>query len=252
LNITTTDAGLLTTTGAVSTDRTADVLVQLAQLAGEILKMGVVAGRGAGPGEGPPKPKELKPFTFDAVFDPADEDDYRTVNQQLAVLDRPIYQIGINPKPTAASTANAKGPATYGRSADGLVYRRPVPYVISIQLSDGTPVKAVQTNLPNGGQIGIVPFDAGMFVTTTYDVGFADGMLTKLNQTRPSETLGFVTMLTNVAKEVVSIPTSLLQFKVDYSTKEQALVESQKAKLEAQKDVIQLRKDIAALKKDQP
>jgi hypothetical protein len=252
LDLATTAGGLLTTVGVISTDRTGDILIELAALAAEVAKgMIAVAEDGNLTRQATPTP-----FTYEDVFDPAVPNEVARVNERLHALNAgyrvcagvdgtencPTIQENV-PEPTPDAPSNL----------EGLVYRRPLPYRISVQKSVGDPVgswvplRTVQVDLPNRGPVAVVPFNSGLLVRTEYDVAFADGMMTSRSAKRPSELFGVVTTLTGIAKELVSIPAEMLQLKVDYASKHESIAGSEAKIVEAERDIAKLRDEIDKL-----
>jgi hypothetical protein len=72
--------------------------------------------------------------------------------------------------------------------------------------------------MPNLAPIVSVPFEAGPFVTTKYDVALSNGMLTSFTADRPSEIDGFVSIPADLIKTYISTVTEIFKFKIDYAS----------------------------------
>jgi hypothetical protein len=262
LNISTTENGLLKTVGVASTDKTPEIVVDTAKVA--IAAFKVAAGfptlapgtvrtmtytkAEAALGVCEVKNATLvgKPFVYEKVFDPTDpEGNLKNLNDDLCGL-ATRFQIVVQPDgDNSQSSPHMKG------VVNGLLYRRPIPYTVELKQEivkkDGTSLlstrEATQVLLPNNGPLTVFSLETGRFVTTTYNMEFTDGLLTKGEIKRPSEALGFVQIPLNVLREVIALPTDLLQLKIDHSTKETQLLESWKKQIEAQEALRKAREE---------
>lgn len=260
LTITTNEAGLLQTVDTSSTDRTPKIVADLAEIAISIYKIAAgvpIGAKGAVPeAVVPPKtvfcsvdlqlnaqPKgtaitifegiETKAFSYEQVFDPSDAKAVNEINLKLCQL-ATLFQLDVR-APTVAST-----PAAHRKLMNGLVYRRQIPFTVNLlkKISNTNltsySLKSTNVMLPNGAPISILPLDAGMFVATEYKTEFKNGMMTKLDATRPSETAGFVAIPLNIVQRLLALPTELLQLKINYNSKDSELLASEKKVIEAQ------------------
>jgi hypothetical protein len=193
-------------------------------------------------------------FSHEFTFDPSDTESIDEVNKKLCQL-ATAYRIVIKQVPAPSSKdpkATSKGgnpTADTEDLTDGLVYRSPVAYTIDLtKVMDEQvfPIKSSQVMLPNKGPISVISMETGAFIATNYDIGFEDGLLTKLDTKRPSEVHSIVQVPLNLLREIIALPTDLIQLKLDYSTKDTSLLESQKKNVEAQEN---LRKALAEQKK---
>lgn len=87
--------------------------------------------------------------------------------------------------------------------------------------------------LPNNGPLAVFPYETDPCTTAKYDVTFNNGMLTRRDIERPSEVLGCLRVPLEILEAIISLPTEILQLKVDYSSKEEELLEQQKATIDA-------------------
>jgi hypothetical protein len=170
------------------------------------------------------------PFKYERTVDPLDLTALKTVSNDLRKK-RAYYEVTLEGDTTHYSSGHA--------TADGLYYRRPVYRTIAIYTATptGSPIDYVQSLsllLPNEGPIGRVDLPAARMVTTGYDFAFKEGMLISFNSTRPSEGLAAAMLIPNALKAIVAIPAEIIQLKVDYSSKEKALIDAKKANLDSE------------------
>lgn len=261
LKISTTAEGLLTTSNIKATDRTADIIVDLAGAIAGLVRP--VPARIETEQVRVTEPTCPKPLTFEKVFDPT-VPGAGDVNGELRALDIPyaVDWMALGEVATQSTRPLA------GDKIKGFLYRRPVPYVFTIygehepmanhngNGDDGgngeadpmptpcdppapakncTPIQSAMVLLPNGGPLGVVPVNASPFVETVYDVTFDQGMVTSWDAQRPSELASVVRIPVAVLKAIVSIPAELIQLRVNLTSSERELLEAQKALLDAVK-----------------
>jgi hypothetical protein len=249
VTISTTPEGLLKSIEAVGEDTTPKIILKLGELAKEVAKAFVQFPAA----DTAPREKTHREF----VFDP-------TVQAQLNEVDRALsgigYRLQVTPLKTAQQ-ADQAGVRAAAQQAGGVLYRRPIPYMVSIAVlpstrgaTPGAGRTRVATeevllarvfNLPNDGPIEAINLSGGAFVETSYTLTFTDGMPTEVKAAKPSEVLAAVSILPELAKTITSIPAELVQLKIDYSTKQQEL-------LDAQKTVIESQRALAALNEPKP
>ena len=125
-----------------------------------------------------------------------------------------------------------------GNNVFGLFYRRSEPWSIDL-LSTETKQRVAYdvAFIPNRSPISLVPFKTGGLTKSEYDVEFTDGMLTKMDATRPSEALAAASLPLSAVRAVIGSVTDLIQLKVDFSSKNKAAVEAQTAMIKALTDL---------------
>ncbi|UKK83950.1 hypothetical protein L7H23_15455 [Sphingopyxis sp. BSN-002] len=183
-----TPGGLLTSTDVVATDRTGDILVELATIAGAISGAGV--GKTALDGSIPPDPCLGAPSEVISIVDFADPAD---VDQ----LERDLQCMKIRLRPAAAVQTRYTGLNATARAAPGIATRMPVEVPIRIEQctfvecgpGDYRLREVRYLPLPQAGPIGFVKQEAGVFTRTQYKLGFKDGVLVSYDANRPSELL---------------------------------------------------------------
>ena len=261
LKIGTTESGLLKTVSGTSTDKTGAILEDTAKA--------IIAGLKASvglPGRAPsstnletPDPCVLVPafatqaFTYEYTLNPSDSTERTTMNCTLQRLGS-TFRISAKKVSDVASGAPKSGTAStttaatvdvsaVGESASchcvkGLVYRRPVRWEFSIEKvsevgKPGVPIRTTTILLPNEGPAMVASMETSPFIATSYDIAFQDGMLTKWDVDRPSELYAIIQIPLNVLKDLIALPTQLIQLKLDYSSKDADLLKAQKAQVEA-------------------
>ncbi|HXG49112.1 MAG TPA: hypothetical protein VNO52_15925, partial [Methylomirabilota bacterium] len=176
------------------------------------------------------------------VFDPADPRQPQRVNGELEIGGLPfaIEFEGIPDR--AANPVGAQAGNARPKAIRGIVYRRATVILVRLKhTATGEVVAAAPFLLPNFGPEVVLPLEAGPFVTSEYNVTFENGVLTSITGKRPSELIGAITPVIDLAKSVVSIPGELLTIKVEQSNAEKTLVENQKLILEFQKAINDLK-----------
>lgn len=206
---------------------------------------------------------EPAPFKFEYVFDPTAE----TVMQAIAG-DGKVTMVQLPPWQYVESSLCALGadysflwqsigPAVKSEEPDketsaegwaGLFYRRLLPYRLDIYKGDRvldknkqtawesfSPLKTVQLELPNSSPPELLVLMGTAFAARDFDTEFQDGLLISHKEGRPSEALSVVAIPYDIVKAIVSVPAGIISLKVDYSSKETALVEAQTKLLQAQK-----------------
>jgi hypothetical protein len=143
---------------------------------------------------------------------------------------------------------------------DGVFYRTPTSAIISIAvdknvaLQSPCSMKALPSALsvvavvPDSTTIYRLSSTASAFVTTTESFAFSDGMPTAYSNQRASELLAFVKIPLDVAKAIMTIPTQLIQARVNYDTQSTAGINAQVDSLKAQLSALQARRALEAAK----
>ncbi|MCK6186841.1 hypothetical protein [Pseudomonas sp. EYE_354] len=144
------------------------------------------------------------------------------------------------------------GPA----AADGLVYRTPgilnfyVNEIIdNVGTTGPTPIGIIPVGLAQAGHSGYVSLPKGRFAKNEYDVSFSNGVLVKHKTVQPSEVLGAAMIVPNTIRGIFALPTELIKFKVDYSSSDKSIADSQKAVLAAQVEMEKLQMELEKLQK---
>lgn len=269
LTIKTSAAGLLETSEAEADDKTASIVTETLSFFTEAAKLSLMRALSGGVRDTSATPTQLQvePIKYQRIFDPMETDargldGFAIIAEDLAKR-RAYFAFQFTPGTKAANLVPL--PPSEG---DGIFYRRPVQHLLTIydasgvdsiwqsMLADpknplgtyeslvaeaarkGTYVMSLQMLLPNSGPIGMVELPTSTAVKTEHNFSFKDGMLLSHESVRPSEALGIASILPNALRAIVAIPAELIQFKIDYSTKDKESVETQKHYIDAQKAYI--------------
>lgn len=211
-----------------------------------------------------PLPSRLNSGKIEIDIDPTKSFEVARINKTLCQLEAPfevkIYKehrhpSGFVPPRDPKSNRGSDDPPSYYTPVvvDGLVYRRPLAYIADVRQFDiedrrvdpksvsritpearGHLLKSTRLFLPNEGPTAVLPFDAGACVSNKYGVKFTDGMPVKREETRPSEVFECLEVPLEIVQQIVSLPTELIQLKVDHTTKATELLEAEKKLLDAQ------------------
>lgn len=256
--------GLLTSANVISTDRTGDIIVEMASS---------ISGFGAGPSpmalteSTKPAPAavecEKEPVKFVRIFDPTVPKIINEVNGKLGdaniLLAIKAEYVKFNFESKKAENNKNKenmkevlddsvsSPKNKINRSGGLYYRTPMPVSISVVdrsksadkctapgFDNCTPIDGSIVMLPQAGPISYIPLNSSAFVKTVDDVTFENGMLTSWNSNRPSEVLEIVRLPVKILKSIVSVPGELIKLRIDLSDKEKGLAQAQEAEMAAQ------------------
>jgi hypothetical protein len=128
---------------------------------------------------------------------------------------------------------------------DGIVYRPSLPYIITLAHK---PVKNEETiqlvrrdvfYLPNEAPIESIGLKRAALVQKKQKISFTKGKLTEVNITKPSEALDFVQIPIDVLKSIASIPTTLVQYRYNYSSENATLYQNLQRELEDRQKYIE-------------
>ena len=228
-----TNAGLLTNVNIVATDRTSDIITEVATFVGALTTSIPASGDRLAI---PAKPCGPAPQELTSLVDFADPNSVAELNADLACIG-----VRLNP---VAQPAPAQ-PVTYATApVDGLVYRTPLDVIVRVEkcsLPEGNcspstgwyTTELIALSLPQAGPISYVRQDAGFMTRTSYAVAFQDGVLVEYNAQRPSEFLEvartpmrIVNGLFDGASKIISLRTGQNTARTGLSASELALVEA--------------------------
>lgn len=230
--ITTTTNGLLNSVEGSSEDQSGQIVVKLTEAAKQAF---LLAARMSFPAGDPAK---AVPEHFEYVFDPSSKE-IDALNTQLAnrKWDLKLEVEAFMPEhPSVAAVPN---------KTNGVIYRRAVACMLTVKQNEKVLARQPLV-LPNFGPIVLIPIQGGSFSKTTFSMKFQDGILTEMASNKPSEVLGFVSILPDALKNIASIPAEILQLKVDYSSKQKELLKAQKEIIDAQNALIEAQKPAKA------
>ena len=257
---TVTSDGLLNSANITATDRTGDILVELAGAIASFGGGGVFdplqsSGQGDPAAGAPSCATVIKEFTYQ--FDPNDPEELTYdnpdgINMRLTSAEWP-FKISV-PRRAGPAAPRASLPYTCRSgtpcdSVDGLLYRTALPLTVIVEQCSGLcseadanpiPVQAALVSLPQAGPISYIPMRSSAFVQTVDNVVFANGMLTSWEANRPSEALEVVRLPVKILRSVVSVPAELFQLRVNYSNEAANLQDAYARQLQTQQSLVEL------------
>ncbi len=222
--------GFLTSVNSSNEDRTGPIIETIGQTAINVMEAVGTMGRhmaNTNPGTLPSPP----PAHFEVIFDPTSEADLdratlamRSGVKQLITVD--CQMLVTNSKCPLTARTNC-GPKETG----GVFYRPALPYLLSVQSGVGGKGTNYETlvMLPNEAPVFSVPVRRQPFVGVDTAITFTNGFISSLDYTKPSQIEGFVAIPFDLSKMVLSIPTNLIQFKVNIATAQTSLLKQQQA-----------------------
>jgi len=254
-NITVNSSGFLTSVNASNQDRTATIVETLGQTAANIAEAaaGFPPLRGAPPRIKRTGTNELRnepavignlsnppPSHFEVLFDPADTNDLYRANMDFRFGTSQLISIGCTPllsEKCPLDLSTNCGPDKTG----GVFYRPALPYLLSIH---SVAARANATNFqsllmaPNQAPVFAVAVHREPFVTVNTSVTFTNGYLASVDYTKPSQIEGFVNIPFELSKLAISLPTNLIQAKINLTSQDTALLKQQQQLVDQQSSLL--------------
>ena len=179
---------------------------------------------------------ECNTFVRSAIVDPTDDKSDGAINRILSetnlllTIERPDEAGSIKVEPNSGKFS-------------GLVYRRKIPYLVTICEKDTDSTcsansKQERFNLPDRNSVMVMPVRSGSFVTTKHTLVFEQGQPTQVKIAQASELLALASFPFDIARAVLSVPAEILQLKIDYTNREAGLVQAQRSLIEAQRELL--------------
>jgi hypothetical protein len=225
LKVTLTSTGLLAKVELTTEDKTGQVIVKLAELAKEALKLASGAPVPFAAGAKPP-------FNISLVIDPTVPAERAGVTSALKPFDCDLV---VELEPVNAITL------THNREAverEGIFVRPGQPYVLRFKSPDGVTASTI-VELPNDAPIFSLELARAAFVRKTQTVELENGMLKKVEIDLPSSALAFINIPVEVAKTLVSIPSEVFKFRADVKTTQKNDIDADRAVLESKKQLLE-------------
>ncbi|MEX3917901.1 hypothetical protein AB4Y43_16915 [Paraburkholderia sp. BR10872] len=239
--------GLLTTSSSTSVGQTPNLIISLADTAITIATLGTGGFPGPAPAPAPgahPAPVSCY-YSIAQVFDPLNEKEVSDLNGLLR--DNAHSNIKLSIPELSQKLDPLEKPSTEPPKISGLVYR--VATVVDMQLvtnssamDPGSPcplasypaAQSITTVVPDSRTQFVFSSTAGSFTTTNLTFGFSNGMLTDYTAQRPSELMAIAGIPVRIATDIMQIPTSIFQARVNLDTQKTALVNGDTALKQAQ------------------
>lgn len=261
ISITANEKGLLSSTDAISHDRTADIIVEFAKTIAFFGQGGFTLPATPKALEiipTPPAPKcpKIAPIEYAEFLDLSNEDEVKALNDKLSQL-KTNYKIEVA-GPTqkkAFNYENDKFKAALSKSGrerlspgiDGLLYRVNVPHKVIIKKVEAGKTSVVDASIifmPNAGPLSVVPLDTGLFVKTTNNLKFKDGVLVSRKFKEPSIVMEVVRLPLRIVDGVFESVSRIIPFTQKQTQDQTALINSQIELLKAQQALKDLEKEL--------
>lgn len=259
----TTTSGLLQTTNIEQKDETASVLINLARSITAWSSPSALANqafferldspiKNLAVGSSRCEQLTWEPRKLEFVIDPINEAEWANVSRQIsdAALvrgrqgrpDEPFsYTLSIPSRPREVAPAGQSLATRH--SGDGVFYRRERPLVVNIALKgrDDTPqsIGNVMLLVPNGAPADAIGMDATAFVTNRSNLGFSNGMLVSVDNTRPSPAAAIASVPWQISEATLRQISDLLTLRVEITQKEKSVATEERALLEQMKAIIE-------------
>jgi hypothetical protein len=208
--VTVSSNGFISSVNASNADQTANIVQTLGNIAIQAAKLAAMPGVGT-----------AYPTHVEVIFDPADPTDVH--NAALVLHD---YYVRLECVPLIANQIDKSYATPFPNKLDGVLYRPMLPYQMTIGCNIGKPNEADFKYLvlaPNRAPIFRLSANRGVFVTRTASLQFNNGFLVSAAYDKPSEINGFVQIPLDLLNQIVSIPTNLIQFKINLASSESSL-----------------------------
>jgi hypothetical protein len=215
-----TEQGFLDTIEVTTTDKAREIVGKVIEIVKEVAKITAFPGAVT-----QMKAEEKKIPNIDVEFDPdlfLDRSRWKDREDFEQCYFTP-YGIKFQLKRTFPNGSFPKrGPV----DQQGIYYRPLLPYEFSFSIKDFALYKTETISLPNEAPIMAIDLKRGPFITKKMTLTFKNGILTQMKVDKPSEVLAALNIPLDIVKAIVSLPTELIQFKIDYSSKNKQLYES--------------------------
>lgn len=131
------------------------------------------------------------------------------------------------------------------KNFDGILTRPFKTIIMEIFRNDngtGTPDAKYQVRIPDENRLICVPVSRGAFIKKVYGMKMVNGNLSENVINKPSQVEGFVAIPIKIAKAIATIPSHLLQFRIETTNRSTTLETSRqnlaKVQLQNKKDLI--------------
>jgi hypothetical protein len=217
--------GLLTTINSSNSDQSGQVLVKLAQLAGDIVYL---AGQVGAFTVSHPGLSTNLPSKIDVIIDPAHLED---ASQILAQGNLCLTAVPFG----WTSSASANPPA----ETDKIFYRPLLPWKVQVTDTNNHSIYSAVLMLPNNAPVlSLTPLRTS-FVTAKTAINFSQGSPISFSYDRESPYLAIAGLPVDMIKAFLSAPTDLIQLKLNYVNTNSQLLSSQATEAQNQLKLLQ-------------
>lgn len=193
---------------------------------------------------------------FQRVIDPLDEKARQEVNN---IIKKFGFSIVINPlKETGKRASDIIVENVDEGGKGGLYYRHPIPYLLEVNKTvpaTGVSFTVAEYMLYLENKAPLIRIDTSrtFFAKKDITLNFAQGQLVDSEIKKGSELLNIVSIPYDIANAIVSLPTKILQLKIDTTGKEKTLIDNNKAIIDSQTQLMETqRKYLDLLNKEKP
>ncbi|WP_375414466.1 hypothetical protein [uncultured Bradyrhizobium sp.] len=225
--------GLLKGVAATATDRTGDILVQLAK---------TVAGFRA-------TPEEQAAAVAIYEFDPFDWGDAAFVNSKLMARFQVCVEVEVRSGVWSPGCGtNSRGIAYKAEETDlrtvpprlpGVYYRRPIAHQVHV-IEGGVSKQLVSVQFANAAPIFKIDIERTAFIQRKTILNFESGVPTLVQVVKPSEGLAIVQLPLTIAKAIISAPVDAISAHKEVQTAQADLLESEAKRVQAQQKLASL------------
>ena len=222
--------GILSGAESTVTDRTLDIVLEgaksLAIGSTSLLKQSLLERTIVG----------CSSFVRSIVIDPTGDSAKRTIEDIFSGTN-----LLVKIKQPSSMEIKASTGGTYG----GLVYRRRLPYVITIcEKMNGNKCgrnrQEALYRIPDSRSVMVVPINSGRFVSTKHTLVFDRGQPSHVRVERDSELLALASLPLTIAKAILSVPAEIIQLKINHTSKESELTAAERNLIEAQQELLKV------------
>ncbi|MHB9072578.1 MAG: hypothetical protein ACYC6G_03555 [Desulfobaccales bacterium] len=226
-----TELGFLDAIVVTTTDKKREIVGKVIEIAKEIAKITTFPGTVA------KLEAKGKVPNIDVEFDPDLFLNAERKTERRVLEDRFFkpYNIKVNLERTfPGGNFTKQGPT----DQKGIYYRPLLPYELSVECETEAIYKNETILLPNEAPIMAIDLTRGAFIKKAMTLNFKNGILTQITVDKPSEVSAALDIPLDIAKAIVSLPTELIQFKMNYSSENKKLYDALLQEIQAKDALI--------------
>jgi len=171
---------------------------------------------------------------IDELIDPLDKSNIAKFNEQN-------QKCGISLVPRALANSGEIG-SPLGATNEGVVVPTATDYEFRLEVARGADVASTfavfHTLIPNENSVVRLDVSRTAWVNHKTTIEFDKGLFKSVQIDRGSVTKSVAMLPIDVLKAIFSIPTTLVQFRINHATADKALIDAQKDLIEARKSLI--------------
>ena len=209
-----TENGFLRKVGTTIEDQTvkvAEKVIELAETAAQL---------GAGPTTRSLGPEKQPVKVFSGPVDPFDEEEMASVNK---ILGEHGFKVALEPLGKKKREEGVDAEKTQGRF--GIFCRPKETFKWVVSVGDESQVELL--TMPNGNMLHFIEIPNASFAKNSFEISFDDfGYPVKIHLEKPSQALAIIEVPIKILQSIISIPSKLFSFRVNYNNeKKKALQE---------------------------